>query len=180
MKKFFKNPWTIGIGTTLIGGVAATIIIDLINKVSIWSTMIKVFNAVWFGIKTFLNLNIKVWWILIAIILIIIILFIISKYLDKKEQKNQGLKPPFLEYTKDYIKGLKWEWSWTINYNGKYDIDKLHPVCNKCETPLLQAEMYSHIFRCPRCNNTITINISSFDEIKIIICDNIKKNSYTV
>lgn len=51
MKKWAKNPWVLGIGTTVIGGV----------------------------LLSFLNFEIKVWWLLIAIAIIVVGLFVVAK-----------------------------------------------------------------------------------------------------
>ena len=109
MKKFFKSPWTLGIGTTVIGGVILSIILDLIKQVSVLSTMKSVFVFIWNCIVAFLTFEIKVWWLLIAVIVVVAILCVVSKYNNAKEDNNQ---PSFLYYKQDYLLGYSWEWAW--------------------------------------------------------------------
>ena len=125
MKKFFKNPWILGIGTTVIGGIALSFILDWIKGVDWLSTLKAVVNFIVNVIVTFLNFELKVWWILIAVALIILVLFFIAKYYDAKSQNE---KPSFLSYTKDSVLGYTWEWEYSKGYDGKYSIKNLHLV----------------------------------------------------
>ena len=86
MKKFFKSPWVIGIGTTVVGGVILSIVLDLIKEVSILSTLGTVIKTVWRWIISFLTFELKVWWVLLGIVVIIIVLLVISKAVDSKEE----------------------------------------------------------------------------------------------
>lgn len=175
MKKFFKNPWTIGIGTTVIGGVALSIVLDLIKKVSILSTMKSILVFMWNSIISFLIFEIKVWWLLIAFAIIIALLWIIAKCYITKENDAQS---SFLSYTQDYLLGYSWEWSWEKNWEGKYGVENLHPICTKCKTPLVQSYSYHSQLKCPRCNNIISFNSSIENEVMVLIYDNAKKNTY--
>jgi len=177
MKKLMKNPWTIGIGTTLVGGVSTTIIVDFFSKASIWSTMKIVLNAIWVGLTAFLDFNIKVWWLLIAIVVLLTLLLFYAKYQDAKERNR---RPPFWDYTNDTIKGFSWEWEWKRSYGNTFNIDGLHPVCSKCNTPLMYTDSYGYYpeLKCPRCNTIINYNPRVESETRVIIRDNAKKGCY--
>ena len=80
MRRFLKSPWTIGIGTTVIGGVTLSIVLDAIKKVSILSTLKNILMFIWNCIISFLNFEIKLWWLLVAVGLLFVVLWIISKF----------------------------------------------------------------------------------------------------
>ena len=175
MKKFFKSPWTLGIGTTVIGGVILSIILDLIKDVSILSTMKSFFIFIWNCIVAFLTFEIKVWWLLIAIAIIVAVLWVISKCYDAKEDND---KSSFLNYTQDYLLGYSWEWTWEKNWEGKYGVENLHPVCTKCKTTLLPTGNFYNQSKCPRCNTILNYNSSIESEVLVLIYDNAKKGNF--
>ena len=55
MKKFIKNPWILGIGTTVVGGVLLSFVMDWINKVDWLSTLKTVLKFIGNAIVAFLN-----------------------------------------------------------------------------------------------------------------------------
>lgn len=175
MKKFFKSPWTLGIGTTVIGGVILSIILDLIKDVSILSTMKSFFVFIWNAIVSFLTFEIKVWWLLIAIAVIVAVLWVVAKCYDTKEDNN---KSSFLSYTQDYLLGYSWEWTWEKNWEGKYGVENLHPVCTKCKTPLLPTSNFYNQSKCPRCNTILNYNSSIETEVLVLIYYNAKKGNF--
>lgn len=175
MKKFFKNPWTIGVGTTVIGGVVLSIVLDLIKKISILSTLKDVIIFIRNCLVAFLTFEIKVWWLMVAVAVIVAILWIIAKYSNAQENLNQS---NFLNYTQDSLLGHTWEWTWKKNWEGKYEIEELYPICNKCKTPLLQTGNFYGQMKCPRCHDIIHINPSEEDEVLVLIYDNARKNNY--
>lgn len=175
MKKFFKNPWTLGIGTTVIGGIALSFILDWIKGVDWLSTLKTVVNVIINAIVSFLNFELKVWWILIAVALIVLALVFIAKYYDEKS-KNE--KPSFLSYTKDSVLGYTWEWEYSKGYDGKYSIKNLHPVCPECGMILKQEGPYGYRLECLRCNKTFSFQSSSRTDAQMLIEDNIKKNYF--
>lgn len=86
MKKFLKNPWTLGIGTTVIGGVLLSFVMDWINKVDWLSTLKAVLQFVGNTIVAFLNFELKVWWVLVVLVLLFAALLIYVKILDAKQK----------------------------------------------------------------------------------------------
>ena len=173
MKKIFKNPWAIGIGTTVIGGVALSIVLDLIKNVSILSTMKSILVFIWNSIISFLVFEIKVWWLLIAIAIIVVGLFVVAKI---SGSQSNNILPTFLQYTKDYMLGYSWEWTYSKMYDGKYTISNLHPVCTKCGMRLKQGGLYGTEMECLRCNTTQNWEDSVAYDAQLLIEDNIRKN----
>ena len=172
MKKFIKNPWTLGIGTTVIGGVLLSFVMDWIKKVDWLSTLKAVLQFVGNAIVAFLNFDLKVWWVLVVLALLFAALLIYVKILDTK-QKDTPI--PFLSYTKDSMLGLAWEWEYSKTYDGKYTISNLHPVCSNCGMRLKQGGMYGLEMECLRCNTTKKWEDHYLTDAQLLIEDNIKK-----
>ena len=119
-KRFMKNPWTISIGSGLIV-LVITIIIDAVSTKQIFSTIGAIFVAIWNGIVVFLNFDVKVWWILVALVFIFLVLYAIYKITDTKPfPKNHPMS-----YRQDNILGYKWKWLWIKDDTGCYNIDHL-------------------------------------------------------
>lgn len=171
MKKFIKNTWILGIGTTVIGGVLLSFVMDWINKVDWLSTLKAVLHFIGNAIVSFLNFELKVWWVLVVFAILIAALLIYAKILDAK-QKDAPIS--FLGYTKDSMLGYDWEWEYQKNYDGKYTISNLHPVCTKCGMRLKQSGMYGWQMNCPRCNTTKQWEEHYLTDAQLLIEDNIK------
>ena len=143
-----KNPWILGIGTTVIGGIVLSFVLDLINGVDLLSTLNVAVIFIVNIVISFLNLKLKVWWLLLGISVIIIVLVIIAKISETK--KNTELKTP--SYIEDRFAGWKWTWNWHFNtYDGNWYVEDLKAHCPKCDTPLFHDRHDTH-FECPRCN----------------------------
>jgi phage FluMu protein Com len=174
MKKFLKNPWVLGIGTTVIGGVLLTFVNDWIKGVDLLSTLNTVVDCIVKAIVAFLNFELKVWWVLAAIALIVIALIVISKVLNARET-NQSI--PFLNYTKDYVLDFSWEWEYKEISDGKYSITNLRPVCSHCGMMLRKGyTIYGSEMKCLRCNTTNKWEDYYLTDAQMLIEDNIKKN----
>lgn len=174
MKKFVKNPWVIGIGTAVIGGVLLSFVLDWIKGVDWLSTLKTIVDCIVNAIVAFLNFELKVWWVLVAITLLIVALLIYSKVLDAKEKSNHIL---FLTYTKDSMLGYTWEWEYRETSDRKYSLANLHPVCSNCGMILKQSyTLYGSEMKCLRCNTTHKWEDYYLTDAKMLIEDNIKKN----
>ena len=174
MKKFIKNPWVIAVGSTVIGGVLLSFVLDWIKGVDWLSTLKVVIKFIANIIVTFLNFELKVWWVLVAIALLFVALIIYSKILDTKEKNNPI---SFLSYTKDFAVGYTWEWEYRKTNYGKYTISNLHPVCSKCGMILKQGYTgYGMEMQCLRCNTSQRWEDHYRDDAQMLIEDNIKKN----
>lgn len=172
MKKFLNNPWVIAIGSTVVGGVLLTFVNDWIKEIKWLSTLKAVIVFISNAVIAFLNFEIKVWWLLVAIAVLFALLLIYVKVLDAKE-KNTPI--PFLSYTTDSVLGYTWEWEYEQGYDGKYSISNLHPVCSKCGMILKQGGSYGLQMRCIRCNTTKDWKSDHLTEARMLIEDNIKK-----
>ena len=148
MRKFLKSPWTISVVSTLLGFLL-TIIYDVFKGKKVLSTLLNILKVVWKFIINLLNFQIKLWWLLLGLAFLIFILWIVIKI---KEFGEEG--PEFLNYTKDTIQGWDWEWTWRKNYEGKYVVDDLHPVCESCGTPLAAKHDYQSSLYCVRCGRS--------------------------
>ena len=173
MKKFLKNPCFFTIGTTVIGGVLLTLVNDWIKKVDWLSTLKTVIKFIADAVIAFLNFEIKVWWLLVAIAILFALLVIYVKVLDVKEKSNPI---PFLSYTTDSVLGYTWEWEYKKTYDGKYTIANLHPVCSKCGMRLKHGGLYNLDMECIRCGTTKKWKEDYLIDAQMLIEDNIKNN----
>lgn len=151
IKKILKNPWTLGIGTTLIGGILLSLITDRIKGVNWLSTMTYAVQIVVNAIIAFMNFEVKVWHIVSVILVLFVILSLFVKVLQDKE-KNSRIS--FLDYTTDFYSGFSWKWTYSKNWEGKYEITDLHPICSKCGMALKQDGAWGDQMKCLRCNTT--------------------------
>ena len=174
-KDFLMNPWTIAIGSGLLL-LIVTIVIDVVSALTILSTIKKNFAVILNGILSFLNFRLKVWWILLGVVFIVFVLHLISEYCDYKQKATS--EPKFVEYTKDYILGFYWKWTWDRRYDGKYDIVNLHPVCSKCDTPLTNSDISYGKLKCLRCNEEYWQHLPSEQNIKLMITDNVRRKYF--
>lgn len=173
MKKFLKNPWFFTIGTTVIGGVLLTLVNDWIKKVDWLSTLKAVVNFIVNAVVAFLNFELKVWWVLVAVAILVAFLIIYVIILDTKPTSNPT---PFLSYRKDSVLGYTWEWDYKQTYDGKYTICNLHPICSKCGMRLKQGGPYGLDMECLRCRTTQKWEDDYLIDAQMLIEDNIKKN----
>lgn len=155
-KKFFMNPWTIAIGSSLII-LAISVINDLINKKQIFSTFMTVYRKSCNIIIAILNYRIRVWWLLLGMIILFLLFALYIKYIELTTKKQN--EPDFLEYMQDVILGYEWRWTWEKNYYGKYYVDALCPICLRCE------EEYSRPF-------------PDLEYVKMLISDNVRRRYF--
>ena len=178
MKKFWKNPWTIGICTTLIGFLL-TVLYDLLKGKHVFTTMLAVLSAIWNAIIAFLTFDIKVWWILAGIAILFLILLFLSKRADRKETPLCDKDASFLKYTKDTIHGWSWEWEWHKNYEGKYDVEGLRIVCKYCGTPLVSEFGSYGLPYCMRCRRSFDEVVPDYKNVKVLILDTASRGLFT-
>lgn len=155
----------IGVFTSVLGSV----VWDGVKGIPILSTLNYFFD----GVIWFLNIDLKVWWILVSIIVLVIIFFAFVHYSSKEEPKSSL---PFLSYKKDKIKGIDWQWHWGLS-NGKWDIKDLTSVCPYDKTPLYITRDYSYQNHgeCPRCSTKVIYKDDDLNKAKMIILDNAQK-----
>lgn len=165
----------LGIGTTVIGGVLLSFVLDGIKGIGLWSTLATVTRFVINSIIYFLNINLKVWWVLLAVAILFAALLFISKALDEKEKKAS---PTFLTYKRDTMFGYGWEWNYKETYEGKYIITDLHAICPKCGMRLKQGGLFGTEKVCIRCNTSMHWENELLTDVEMMIEDNIKNSIY--
>ena len=175
-KSFFMNPWTIGIGTTSFG-VLLTIIRDWITANKLFATLSHMFSTIRSAAAYFLNIELKVWWLLVGLIFLITIVYVWLRIVEKKHPFPKA--PKYLEYTKDTLLGFDWEWEWR-EYSNKYCIVNLHPVCPECNTPIVSEHHgYGEWFICLRCGYHTTKSLPDTAHVEMLIKDNIRRKHNT-
>ncbi len=170
MKKFWKSPWTIAIVPVVIGFVL-TVIYDYAKGKNFPSTLVFILSSIWKGVISFLNLNLKVWWILLGIIALILIFIFIVFILSSRETSTAE----WLQYKEDTIDGFHWKWRWGKDDDGLFNICDLHPVCSRCNTPYVPANDYRGGPICPRCKHRPYNQLPDLDNVEVIIRDNVNR-----
>ena len=172
MKKFWKNPWTISIGTAIFA-FFLTVLSDLLQKKRILSTIGRILSVIWKAIFAFLNFDLKVWWILVGIASIFFVLWIIAKF-DNKSNDNK--EPDFLKYTEDHFRTWKWSWEWEFSdYQQKWHVSNLVAHCPKCDTPM-QHDQFEDVFQCPRCEYIFRYDShETSSQVEAVIIDNLNR-----
>lgn len=170
------NPWTVSVGSGLLI-LLVTVAIDYFSAEKIFTTFQKMLTFIWSTILTFLNFEIKVWWLLIGIAVLFSGLYTYSKYLNRKESLPD--EPEFLNYTQDTILNYKWAWSWEKGPHGMYYVDHLHPICSQCNTPLVigRAE-FGGVYTCLRCNTDTNHPLPRLENVEMLILDNVNKECF--
>lgn len=92
MKKFWKSPWTLTIAGALLGFVLS-IIKDMVTGEKILSTISSIFVWLW----SVLNINIRVWWLLIGLALAAILRFSMKKIAGKEGKHSIEKVKAFIE-----------------------------------------------------------------------------------
>ena len=172
MKKFIMNPWTVSIGSGLLV-LLVTIVVDIANAETVFSTIKKVICVIWNAFVRFLNFNVKVWWILIFLAVAVAGLYVWSKILESIEKSSAP--PEFTKYTVDTILGYKWKWIWEKDYQGKYRIEELHTICSFCDTPL--SYDWGE-YKCLRCNRNYNNRMPNENNVKMLISDNVRRKYF--
>ncbi|MFR9546122.1 MAG: hypothetical protein SNJ29_11165 [Rikenellaceae bacterium] len=166
--KIWKDPvWSKVISTVILGSFA--------YLCNLWSNgwVLLALKTAWSWIVAFLFFEIAIIWIICGFIGLILILFLYAK-LTQKSPESATI--PFLSYTADVFGGYKYRWSYFKGYSGKYEIENLHLICSKCETPMMNDwGGYS----CPRCQNRVDEDrLKNNNEIIVLITDNIRRDNY--
>ena len=170
------NPWIVSTGSGLLV-LVVTVAIDYFSAKRIFTTFNKMLIFIWSAILTFLNFEIKVWWLLIGIAVLFLGLYIYCKYLDSKQSVPD--EPEFLKYTQDTILGYKWDWHWEKGADGNYYVDGLRPICPQCNTPLVIGYAgFRDVYTCLRCNTDTNRPLPRIENVEMLILDNIKKMSF--
>ena len=172
-RNFIMNPWSVAIGS----GIILTILTDILKKETLFSTLEFFITKLWNILITFLTIDLKMWWVLAGMAVLISVALIILQVLPLKQQIKDA--PKFLEYTNDKILEYEWKWYWVKDPWGKYKIDKLHPVCPQCETPLIHDFVgYGECYKCLRCNYGTNRQLPELAHVEMMISDNVRRKYF--
>lgn len=173
-KKWLQSPWGIGIGTALFS-FTLSVCYDILREKPILTTVCSFFVSLYKGILAVLNFNLKVWWVLLGVV----VLFVSIYFLFAVKQKNETIKPKFVDYKEDDFRIWRWTWDWKwSNREGVWHVVQLTAHCPKCDTPMVDLSSYIHgvRFHCPRCNFNAEDNECEQDyEVEQVIFDNIER-----
>lgn len=174
-KAFWKNPWTVSIGSGLVV-LVITVIIDMITAEKVFNTIRNIFSFALKVLLVFLNFELKMWWLLIGVAALIFVLWIFIKYKDSRHLVSD--EPQYLEYKQDTLVGYKWKWTWRKNYFGEYSIEDLHPICMKCSTPLTYNYTGYGRLKCLRCGAVYQQELPEEEDVKMLIADNVRRKYF--
>lgn len=169
-KSWIKSPWAISVGPVIIGFIL-TVLYDYFKNKPVLSTIWEIIKFLWNLVVSFLNLRLKIWWLLVGIASLALILYVISEL--------QNVKPYYFNYTEGLFKRWKWTWKWEWDkYEKAWDIKELCAHCPDCGTFMIH---YKNIYdgeeySCPRCNfRAKGDECEDQQKIKVLICDNIER-----
>ena len=165
-KNWIRSEWAVGLGATLFGFLL-TIGYDFLKQKPVLNTIGNILRGIWNFIISFLNFDIKVWWILCFIVLVIITVLLIAKF--SKNNENSGL-PKFLEYKSQWLKGYRFSWYWKKGYDGGWNLANFKIHCPKCDTPMASTQYYDK-YNCPRCDYS-NVEAVSCNKAEQVVIDN--------
>lgn len=157
-KSFWKNPWVITTGSTVIAYLIIKLI-DIFFNTTILSDLVNFLVDILLWIYRLLTMqfstNILILTIIFSGILGIAKIFKgLSqrenrdiKFKPKEESKKSIPKPNFLDYIEDKFKVLYYRWEWTKGFDGKYAVTNIIPLCPKCKCMIVYD-------RCPNCDSS--------------------------
>lgn len=173
MKKWIKSPWTVSLGTALFS-LLGTVLYDYFKEKPILTTINQGVNWLVERFTNFINLEIKLWLILV-ILAALVLIFILYILIENKKVR----KPEFLNYKEDRLKKWRWSWEWKWSETRKaWIISNLEPHCPNCGTTLMEDSnaLMFHGFGCPRCD--FYAGTEKFEDprkIEALILDNLNR-----
>lgn len=173
IKKLLKNPWIVGIGTTVL----SVFLLKIIDKIANTTILISIWNFIKSLFITILNFFCQkyespLWFLFLLFIsgaLILLGVFYISS-LFQKENKTPNTTPPFLNYTSDNFGRILYKWSYYKDYDNKYGITNLTAYCPKDNCIIYENT-------CPICER-IYYDIKDNSELEILIRHRVENNMY--
>lgn len=145
-KKFWKNPWVVGIGLLLI-----SVVLDLLIKTN-------VFSSAWTALKWIGSLIVSDY-LIPGWVLVILILFALFGLYTLFVRFRSEEEPDFYKYKEDNFNEAIWRWEYNNNR-----IKNLWCFCPICDTILVSRVIgptFKHykietIFICENCEKTVT------------------------
>ena len=83
MKKWINSPWVVALGSGIIL-FALPFVFDLLRGMPIFSTVLQIYHSVIDAITVFVNIEIRMLWIIVVIIFLSLIVF--TKYLHSRKK----------------------------------------------------------------------------------------------
>ena len=155
IKKLLSNPWAISILSPILVAIIISIYTALSKKINFLDALQLLSKTFFAWIISFFTFSVPIYIILIVLILLLIALKI---YVEISEVKTNN-SPKWLTYTKTHYKNWIIRWEYRLDYNNKYHIENLRPIC-QCGCELTVKDRYKNtyysigIFVCPKCGNT--------------------------
>jgi len=87
IEKFKKSPWAVSISVIIII-MLLVMIYDYFTGNPILTNVSEIISFVWNIIYGFLNINIKMWWLILAFGIFIFVLYLIIHFREKERNRN--------------------------------------------------------------------------------------------
>jgi hypothetical protein len=166
-RKFFKNPWFVGIS----GSIIASIISDIIGLTKIMSSIWSILKWVAILIVDFFYIKVQIsLWFLILLPFLVIGIFFLILWLSprKKEETKVSL---FLDYTENQFGDVLYRWEYARDFiSGKLVVDNITHYCPKCICLLVNNI-------CPICHSYFWNKVKNRDEVVALITHHIETNN---
>jgi len=170
-KTWKNNPWTIGIGTTVLGFILL-VLRDINKENPIFTTFEEGIHTIFRLAIKFFTTDIEIWVIIITLLL----LFIIRYTIKSLKTRPINVVFDFKSYVKDNFKEFNWHWKWKFDpISDHYVADGIYPECKQCNTRLLVKDHYQ-CYYCPRCEKEYeNLSVNILKDIEGLIIDNLDK-----
>jgi hypothetical protein len=174
MSKIKNKSFKVIAGAILISLVSSAIY-DALKSKPFLSTVSYIFNSITKWLSSLFGLNLKLWWVLLAIPI-----YYILKGIFQIEK--DPAKPDYFNYTSDRFKDWLWRWEWKWN-GSEWVIYHLTASCPKCDIQLLdRSNMLRQNAICPKCNSqwddSYNRNIEDTEGALLMIKDKVRKHAY--
>lgn len=163
-KKFWYNPWTVGIGTLIIGTI-------LFNWLTDWGKVLIDYSVrIFFYLINIITITIPIpiWGVLI----ILFVFWLLAKKRFKtflEEEAQSKTVPAFYNYKSDIFGDVLYRWIYEKDYQGKLNITGIIPFCPQDNCQLRWGS-------CPICCNGYILKDE--DELQILIRHKIQNGLY--
>lgn len=176
IKKVLSNVWVIGVFSPIIGTIIISAFTALIKQINFFVAL----KLILMWIVKVITFRIPLY---IIIIVILSLFFAIKVYVKIQDSKESNL-PKWLKYTKIQYKNWFMAWEYELNYDNKYKIESVRPIC-KCGCELSFKESYKNAFYgngvlvCPKCESTYPpLERSSLEDFYKILIHDINVGNY--
>jgi hypothetical protein len=178
-RKWSTNPWLLAIVPVILGPLL-TMPVDAMKARPLWTTLAQCWYWFWGQLISFLNYNIRVWWLLVGFFSLLILRIVASFFRsDPSTSNRKSDAPSFTSYKEDVF--IKWKWKWRWEYKaskGAWCPVDITPYCPKCHSKLMdRSSSWGPQYECPRCDFRATEYTSEDpDKIGYLIIDNLDRS----